>query len=132
LEYVGSESCKTCHQYEYEKWSTKKHAHAYATLVDVDSQYDPECISCHVVGFEYESGFVTEQQTPHLKDVGCENCHGPGSRHIQTMGEETTTDPKSDCTACHTPETSGGYLGNEQIYLQKIIHWEPNAAGNVK
>ncbi|MHC4240714.1 MAG: hypothetical protein ACYSUC_13370, partial [Planctomycetota bacterium] len=22
LEYVGSESCKTCHQYEYEKWST--------------------------------------------------------------------------------------------------------------
>jgi hypothetical protein len=133
LEYVGSESCKTCHEYEYEKWSTKKHAHAYATLVDADSQYDPECIVCHVVGFEYESGFVTEQRTPHLKDVGCENCHGPGSRHSRSLGEEMTTDPKSDCTACHTPETSGEYLGSEQLYLQNIVHWrEPNAAGNVK
>jgi hypothetical protein len=85
LEYAGSESCKMCHKYEYEKWSTKSHAHAYQTLVDDGTQYDPECIACHVVGFNYESGFVSEQETDHLKDVGCENCHGPGSKHISSL-----------------------------------------------
>jgi hypothetical protein len=136
LEYTGSESCRLCHKDEYEKWSAGRHAHAYATLVKAGSQYDPECIVCHVVGFEYESGFVSEEKRGHLKNVGCENCHGPGSEHIKSLGSEKTTGPKSVCTDCHTPETSGRYLGNEQHYLEEIVHWgdwgEPNAAGSVK
>ena len=95
LEYAGSESCKSCHEYEYEKWSQKVHAHAYATLEKVGSQFDPECIVCHVVGMRYKSGFVSEQQTSHLKNVGCENCHGPGSEHNATLGRAKTTEPKS-------------------------------------
>jgi len=133
LEYTGSESCRHCHQHEYNEWRTKAHAQAYATLESAGSQFDPECVICHVVGFEYESGFVSESRTPHLKDVGCENCHGPGSEHIRTLGEVKTAEPKSTCEACHTPETSSEYLGNERFYLEKIIHWrEPNATGNVK
>jgi len=133
LEYTGSESCKHCHKYEYEKWSTNAHAHAYATLERVGSQYDPECVVCHVVGFEYESGFVSEKKTAHLKNVGCENCHGPGSKHIKSWGKEKTTGPMSDCTDCHTAETSAGYVDDEHFYLEKIVHWrEPNAPGNVK
>jgi hypothetical protein len=133
LEYAGSQSCSSCHSYEYEKWSTKAHAHAYATLEKVGSQYDPECVICHVVGFEYQSGFVSEQETGHLKNVGCENCHGPGSKHSESWGEQKTTGPMSDCSDCHTPETSGEYAGNELLYLEKIVHWrEPNSAGNVK
>jgi hypothetical protein len=135
LEYVGSQSCKACHThpYNYEKWSTKRHAGAYSTLEKVGSQYDPECIVCHVVGYEYETGYVSEEKTPHLKDVGCENCHGPGSQHIKSLGREKTTQPMSDCTDCHTPEHSGGFAGHEQEYFEKIVHWrEPNAPGNVK
>jgi hypothetical protein len=134
LEYTGSESCRPCHSYEYEKWSTQKHAHAYATLEREGSQYDPECIVCHVVGLEYETGFISEQQTPHLKNVGCENCHGPGSKHIKNPLQEKTTLPMSDCTDCHTPEHSGGFAGHEHEYFEKIVHkWkEPNAPGNVK
>jgi len=133
LQYVGSQSCKACHAYEYEKWSSKAHAKAYATLVEVGSQYDPECAICHVVGMEYESGFVSEEQTPHLKDVGCENCHGPGSEHIKTAGEAKTSGPQSSCLDCHTPEKSTHYAGNERLYLQKIVHWrEPNAPNNVE
>jgi hypothetical protein len=127
LEYVGSQSCKACHVdshiYAYEKWSTKRHARAYATLEEVGSQYDPECIVCHVVGYEYETGYVSEEKTPHLKDVGCENCHGPGSQHIKSFGREKTTLPMSDCTDCHTPEHSGGFAGHEQEYFEKIVHW---------
>jgi hypothetical protein len=133
LRYTSSDSCKHCHEYEYEKWSTKTHAHAYATLERVNSQYDPECVNCHVVGFEYESGFISPEKTPNLKDVGCENCHGPGSEHNRTEGKALTTQPQSDCTDCHTPEHSANYAGNEAEYREKIVHWrEPNAPNAVK
>ncbi len=133
LEYTGSESCKPCHEYEYEKWSNRAHAHAYATLERAGSQFDPECVVCHVVGMEYVSGFVSGQISGYLKNVGCESCHGPGSEHIRTLGKVKTTGPKLHCADCHTPETSGDYGGNEELYFEKIIHWmEPNAGGDVK
>ena len=133
LEYSGSESCKACHEDEYEKWSQKAHARAYATLERVGSQLDPECVTCHVVGMEYESGFVSEQKTSHMKNVGCENCHGPGSEHIRTAGDTALTEPKSGCIDCHTPDHSGEYAGNEGVFLEKIVHWrEPSTSGSVK
>jgi len=133
LEYAGSKSCKSCHGYEYEKWSSKGHARAYSTLEQVNSQFDPECVVCHVIGMDYESGFISQQDTGHLINVGCENCHGPGSEHILTDGATELTEPKSTCIDCHTPEHSGEYAGNEDDFMEKIQHWrEPNAAGNVK
>ena len=44
--------------------------------------FDPECVKCHTVGFKYQSGYEDEKKTPHLKHVGCESCHGPGSGHV--------------------------------------------------
>ena len=133
LEYVGSQSCKVCHEYEYEQWSGKAHAGAYATLERVGSDYDPDCVVCHVVGMRYESGFVSPEQTPGLQDVGCENCHGPGSAHIADLGKTPTGEPKSECIDCHTPDNSGDYLGNEREYFEKIVHWkERKTGGNVK
>jgi len=131
--YAGSKSCMPCHAYEYEKWSTKAHAGAFATLERVGSNYDPECVVCHVVGMDYQSGFITPDTTPQMKDVGCENCHGPGSEHIKPLGMTKLAEPKSTCADCHTPEHSGEYAGNEEIFRQKIIHWrEPNPAQSVQ
>jgi len=133
LEYTGSKSCKPCHLYAYEKWSTKAHAHAYKTLEDEHSQYDPECVICHVVGLDYESGFITKEKTPDFTDVGCENCHGPGSKHVESTDPADLGEPKAQCIECHTPENSANYAGNEQLYFQKIIHWqEPNANPDVE
>jgi hypothetical protein len=133
LEYTGSKSCKPCHDYEYERWSSEPHAKAFSTLEEVGSQFDPECVVCHVIGMDYESGFISQQKTGHLINVGCENCHGPGSQHILTAGATKSTEPKSTCIDCHTPEHSGEYAGNEAVFMEKIKHWkEPNAAGNVK
>jgi len=133
LAFEGSESCKKCHEYEYEQWSAKPHAGAFAALTKVGSDADPECVICHVIGMEYESGFVTEAKTPHLKDVGCENCHGPGSEHNKSYGLKRTRQPQMTCGMCHTPEKSTGFAGHEEEYMQKIVHWrEPAAAGNVK
>jgi len=139
LEYLGSTSCgfgSSCHQYEYEKWSAKDHAKAYRTLVEAGSQYDPQCIRCHVVGLEYETGFVSEKSPEDLRNVGCEVCHGPGSKHMMaviTAGEDTGTwEPQSACVDCHTPEHSN-YQGHEDEYLAKIVHWkEPKQDADVK
>jgi hypothetical protein len=84
--YVGSDKCKKCHDSAYEVWKKSDHSHAYQTLVKEKNpsnrQYDPECIVCHTVGFAYQSGFENADKTPHLENVGCENCHGPGSEHV--------------------------------------------------
>ncbi len=123
LKFVGSDRCKSCHEYEYEKWSTKAHANAFESLVEVGSQYDPECVVCHVVGMEYESGYITEEKTPDLKNVGCENCHGPGSAHIANPAVKTREEGDEACLKCHTPEKSTHFAGNKDEYFEKIVHW---------
>lgn len=87
LSYVGSEACKACHPHESKQYETTKHSHAYDALVKYakrpsNRQFDGECVVCHTVGFEYVGGYENAEKTPHLKHVGCENCHGPGSGHV--------------------------------------------------
>jgi hypothetical protein len=86
--YIGSERCKGCHESEFEVWDSSKHPKGFETLIEHERakpphnrQFDTECIVCHTTGFGYQTGYVNEKQTPHLKGVGCENCHGPGSLH---------------------------------------------------
>jgi hypothetical protein len=90
--YIGSEKCADCHEYAYKVWKDSKHNHAYQTLVEARHpslrQFDGECIVCHTVGFGYRTGFADEKKTPHLKDVGCESCHGPGSLHANNPQDE--------------------------------------------
>jgi hypothetical protein len=88
--FVGSAKCATCHEASYKVWKRSGHSHAMPTLAGTNPprQFDPECLSCHVVGwngqgfFPYESGYVSQKDTPHLTDVGCESCHGPGEKHV--------------------------------------------------
>jgi hypothetical protein len=88
--YVGSESCQECHTKAYAIWKKTPHAKALQTLMNLDPprQYDPECLSCHVTGWEpqkffpWAGGFVSIEKTPDLAGNGCENCHGPGSTHV--------------------------------------------------
>jgi len=124
LEYVGSPACRRCHLYEYDTAASQKHASAYATLQKVGSHLDPECVVCHVVGLDQGGGFVSVQETPQLKDVGCEACHGPGSEHVRTSGRAKTTVPRLTCLDCHTPEHSRDYAGHEQEFLEKMRHWK--------
>ena len=124
LRYVGSAKCKLCHDYEYNKWAEFRHANAYKTLVKVNSQYDPECIGCHVVGIGYESGFISENSPKDLRNVGCEICHGPASKHIASAGEIETTEPKSACIDCHTSEHDPDYERKKSEKFKKIVHWQ--------
>jgi hypothetical protein len=96
--YVGSAKCKSCHKEAYRVWQASPHARAYETLEKARRpslrQYDGECVACHVTGFAYNGGFSDEKATPHLKDNGCENCHGPGSLHVKQMTEGAPPDAR--------------------------------------
>lgn len=138
--YVGSERCKKCHEHEsqYEIWEKSAHAHAYKSLVEATRpskrQFDGECIVCHTVGFEYESGFRNAKDTPNLLNVGCESCHGPSSQHVknpQNMEERAALNPwKGDakrieidlCIKCHDSDNDVHWSFDK---WKKIVHPNP-------
>ena len=87
--FAGSVACADCHQEAYDVWKESGHAKALTTLEEQAPRRDgdPECLSCHVVGWApqryepFEGGFASMAATPHLAHQGCENCHGPAAAH---------------------------------------------------
>jgi hypothetical protein len=117
--YVGNKVCADCHEKEYEVWKGTKHARAWETLEKAEKDPErygwpvtayPDCVACHVVGYGYESGFVNPAKTEHLKDVGCEECHGPGSAHADDPTKENIAlGGQADCYRCHDFEQSPNF-----------------------
>ena len=71
----------------------------------------PDCVSCHVVGYGEQSGFVDIATSKGLESVGCEQCHGPGSEHAQSAGQKKmgrvgAGSPSVVCSRCHDFEQS--------------------------
>ena len=123
--YVGSQACATCHQKEFDQWAHTSHATAFNTLLMVGKQFYPECVSCHVTGFRYETGYqIGNEEKEHLADVGCETCHGPGKQHITTP---LTTNIRGEvkqqaCMECHTPSHSPGFEQIVEHVIQEVDH----------
>ena len=116
--YIGSEACQECHQNEFDQWSHSSHATAFNTLQIVGREYYSECVSCHVTGFGYSSGYqIGNTDRKHLAEVGCETCHGPGKQHTYTPLATNIRGKveASTCMECHAPEHSPGF---EQIVAQ--------------
>ena len=120
--YVGSASCKGCHPEAYAIWKESKHAHAYQTLVSHEHAANPECLTCHTVGFGFQTGFVNIETTPNLPNVGCENCHGVGGNHVKNPQRGYGQVTKADCLTCHTAQNSPKF--DYDVYLPKIQHWK--------
>ncbi|MDZ4819423.1 MAG: multiheme c-type cytochrome [Planctomycetota bacterium] len=132
--FVGSAACADCHTEAYKVWQNSGHAHATKTLTDLRPQrhFDPECLSCHVTGwdpqryFPFNSGYLDLKKTPHLMENGCENCHGPGGGHVAAeLGTVEVSDAKlqalrtgmrltleaanAKCIECHDGDNSPDY-----------------------
>ncbi|MBN2218483.1 MAG: hypothetical protein JW719_13995 [Pirellulales bacterium] len=146
--FVGSERCKSCHEESYRVWKKSGHAKAWQTLVEGDPprNFDPECISCHVIGwhptkhFPYKTGFLSAKKTPEMLDVGCESCHGPGGAHcdaedgsdlalqeklyeaVRVTKEESQTNLSKMCQNCHDLDNSPDF--NFETYWPKVEHYE--------
>jgi hypothetical protein len=134
--YVGAENCKSCHPNTFMKWSTTKHAQAYESLAVKDPKphviYDAECVTCHTTGFEYTSGWKSAEATPYLKGNQCENCHGPGSKHVAEPDNKAIlaamelTPEKAEknglCQTCHDGDNSPKFEFG--TYYPQIAHKE--------
>ncbi|MEX1039842.1 MAG: multiheme c-type cytochrome [Pirellulaceae bacterium] len=151
--FVGSQACADCHTTAHEIWEGTPHAHALDTLVkpperyEVPRHHDPECLSCHVTGWDpqgyypFESGYLDLKKTPLMHGVGCENCHGPGSDHVASQnGEGNFTDEeveqikqamrlpldqaRNHCIQCHDLDNSPDFHedGAFEKYWKRIEH----------
>lgn len=99
--YATDSVCMTCHKGEHETWQNSRHGHAYETLTRVNKSFDPECLVCHTVGFDQPGGFISEIDTPELKNVQCEVCHGPGAAHAKSPGPGFGKQARTACKMCH-------------------------------
>lgn len=84
-DYIGSDSCKDCHEDVFKSFSDTKHA----KIVKLDSWKG--------------------------KAQGCESCHGPGREHFESGGDKTkiisfknknTKQVSETCLSCHAGKES--------------------------
>lgn len=151
--FVGSETCGECHTTAFEIWENTPHHHATDSIVhppersEVPRHYDPECLSCHVTGwnpqqyFPFKSGYAELEKSKHLHGNGCENCHGPGSAHVAAengegdLSEEQINSLRKSmvlplakaehmCMECHDLDNSPDFhkKGAFMEYWQQIEH----------
>ncbi len=107
--YVGTAACAQCHPEAVAFWRKTGHGKAWETLVTRGKQYDLTCVGCHVVGYQKPGGFCRVKDVAGYEDVGCENCHGPGSEHVRTSEAESIvlrSTPATCADQCHVPEHS--------------------------
>lgn len=109
--YVGSLACKECHPEEYENFMT--YAKKSISFQSIEKQMRhltlaeiKQCYPCHTTGYGQPGGFVSPEETPHLKNAGCEVCHGPGAEHARTEDPDAIIGQlsKKDCEVCHISE----------------------------
>jgi hypothetical protein len=115
--FRGAETCKPCHEAQYQQWRTTAHARAFHSLVEQDKHYEPECLGCHTTGYGLPGGFQDIEATRHLADVQCEVCHRVAEDHSQPSARRDPPAPvlSTLCNACHTPSQSPSFHYEEAV-----------------
>jgi len=116
--YSGSEVCGVCHELEATTHAFTRHAYAFDTLVKHGVERDPECVSCHVVGFD-DGGYSLEKPSSQLEGVGCESCHGRGGPHLSPDFIQEGNFA-AQCGTCHDAKHSLGF--DYASFRPKISH----------
>ncbi len=106
--YVGAETCKGCHEKEHTSFATHSKMsssfHSVARMKKgLTGDEIKKCYECHTTGYGQPGGFRSEAETPGLKNLGCESCHGPGSSHALSGNPKEIKAHLEikDCERCH-------------------------------
>lgn len=101
--YAGAARCASCHQAQYVKWNSSRHAHSAEAFLSRPVEFETGCLNCHA------SDRKRDEDPRFGPSVDCERCHGPGAahaakpaagyghfdaRHVETLREL--------CLGCHT------------------------------
>jgi predicted CXXCH cytochrome family protein len=109
--YVGWTKCEPCHAPINKTWQETPHAKAFESLKKTGQQNLPDCVKCHVTGYEHDGGFIDSELTPEMAGVQCEVCHGPCSNHVKNPVEKKTIKESGEalCRQCHTKGQDPGF-----------------------
>jgi len=91
---TGAMSCRRCHTDAYRVWIKTSHSRASLNLSQEEKR-DPKCLGCHATKLNFVKGGAIENL------VGCEACHGKGSKHRGADGNITLKVPEAICASCH-------------------------------
>lgn len=121
--FLGVHKCARCHTDEALKFSDSAHAEAFASLKAKGQDRNPECVTCHVVGFDYVNGYdqVADAEVAGreaLTNVQCEACHGYGTQHARDGAWSAAA--KESCATCHDEANSPDF--DYETYWAKIAH----------
>jgi len=122
--FVGAEACKVCHAHAYSTWERSQHAKAFSALEHANKSFDPNCLQCHVVGFNKPGGFVDMDVTASLVNVQCESCHGAAREHVASEGAAPVNNnawrPTQMCAQCHVQAHSPAFEFDS--YWLRVAH----------
>ena len=125
---------------------------------EIPRHFDPECIGCHVVGwnpqkhFPYVSGYLgVDDNAADASTSAAKTCHGPGSAHVAAEnGDGNPTkemidqyrvevrlrleDAEKKCQECHDYDNSPDFHaeGAFQTYWKKVEHGKKVEASGKK
>jgi DmsE family decaheme c-type cytochrome len=106
-EYLGAETCKTCHADEYNSW--EKSPHWKTTLDTKGGPSHQGCEGCHGPGGAHVAGggdvtkiFVFPGHSTKEINDRCLKCHAGGTQHMNAINSVHSANQVS-CTSCHSP-----------------------------
>lgn len=128
--YIGGEQCLHCHREAASTWRGTRHAGATNVLQQEGQAESLDCLSCHSTGLLDIGGYDPLEPDPQMAGVGCENCHGPGSHHVEAIkypddvpngaGSYISRDVIGGCVRCHDPYNSPHFEYGK--YWEQIRH----------
>lgn len=120
-DFLGAESCQSCHPDAYAAWKSSNHARAKDVLSPVQ-QRDARCLSCH------SPNDADQKQA----GVTCETCHGGGQyyspKYVMKDPELARlaglVDPtEKACRACHDASSPSLKPFDFASRLKAMDHW---------
>lgn len=120
-DYLGPESCKSCHPDAYAAWRQSKHARALDSL-SAQQQKDARCLTCHAPNLQDQK--VTQ--------ITCETCHGGGQyysaayvmKDAELVRKVGLIDPtEKGCRGCHDASSPSLKPFDFVEKLKLIDHW---------
>lgn len=125
--YLDNSKCRLCHREFFIGRKNDAHDYAMNSLIKSGDEENPRCLICHTTGYGVESGFESMKSTPHLANVQCEGCHGPGNVHVRLIksregkrgflaGPDRPERLKKMCSSCHTKRWDRSYHDLQKSY----------------
>jgi DmsE family decaheme c-type cytochrome len=106
-DYVGSETCKACHEDLYNSW--EKTPHWKTTLDTKGGPSRQGCEACHGPGAAHVAGagdvtkiFTFKKVSAKEIDDRCLTCHAGGTQHMNAINSVHAKNDVS-CISCHSP-----------------------------